>query len=110
MTNTTESLTLTLADVDRISPLAGRCFIQLDRPATMSDLIHIPEVAQRKSTGDILWPGTVLKLTPRNTHDPDYQPEEVKDGDKVWVALMLEDVDREVLLTRNTRIWAGLIP
>lgn len=106
MTNTDS---LTLADVARISPLPGRCFIQLDRPATMSDLIHIPDTAQKKDTGDILWPGTVLKLTPRNPHDPDYQQEEVGDGDKVLVALLLEDVERRVILTRNTRIWGALV-
>ena len=101
---------LTLDDVARISPLPGRSIIHLDRPPTMSDLglLHLPGTAQKKSTGDILWPGTVVKISPRKEHHPDYQPEEVGDGDRVLVALMLDDVEREVIITLNTRIWAGL--
>jgi hypothetical protein len=76
----------------------------------MSDLgtLHIPGTVQKKSTGDILWPGTVVKISPRNPSHPDYQPEQVRDGDRVLVALMMDDVEREVIITLNTRIWAGL--
>ena len=100
--------TLTASDVSRISPLPGRVIIHLDRPATMSDLIHIPDTAQKKKTTDILWPGTILKITPRPEHHPHYQPEQVGDGDRVLVALLLEDVEKEIIITLNTRIWAGL--
>lgn len=102
--------TLTLSDVAHISPLPGRSIIHLDHPATMSDLglLHIPDSAQKKSTGDILWPGTVLKISPRKESHPDYQPEQVGDGDRVLVALMMDDVGREIIVTLNTRIWAGL--
>jgi len=102
--------TLTLADAARISPLPGRSIIHLDKPATMSDLgtLHLPGMAQKKGTSDILWPGTILKISPRKEHHPDYQPEQVEDGDRVLVALMLDDVEREVIITLNTRIWAGL--
>lgn len=102
--------TLTLSDVARISPLPGRAIIHLDKPPTMSDLglLHLPGTAQKKSTGDILWPGTVLKISPRKESHPDYQPEQVEGGDRVLVALMMDDVEREVIITLNTRIWAGL--
>lgn len=100
--------TLTLSDVARISPLPGRCLIHLDRPATMQDLIHIPDMAQKKTTGDVLWPGTLLKITPRKVEDPAYQPEQVHELDRVLVALQLGDLEREVILTRNTRIWGAL--
>ncbi len=99
---------LAVADVARISPLPGRCIIHLDRPATMSDVIHIPDSAQKKKTSDILWPGTVLKITPRGEDHPHYQPEQVRDGDRVLVALMVDDVEKEIIITLNTRIWAGL--
>ena len=99
---------LMVEDVARISPLPGRSIIQLDKPATMSDLIHIPDSAQNKSDNDILWPGTVLKISPRKESHPDYQPEQVEGGDRVLVALMLDDVEREVIITLNTRIWGAL--
>lgn len=99
---------LTPSDVAFITPLPGRCIIQLDRPATMSDLIHLPDSAQKKTDSDILWPGTILKITGRKKEDPDYQPEQVGEGDRVLVALMMDDIERQVILTRNTRIWGAL--
>lgn len=101
---------LTVEDAARISPLPGRSIIQLDKPATMSDLglLHLPGTAQKKSDRDILWQGTVLKISPRKESHPDYQPEQVEGGDRVLVALMMDDVEREVIITLNTRIWAGL--
>ena len=100
---------LTHEDVARISPLPGRAIIQLDAPDTMyNSLIHLPGTAQKKSDKDVLWTGTVLKITPRNEHHPDYQPEEVEAGDRVLVALMLDDVGKEITITLNTRIWAEL--
>lgn len=100
---------LTLSDVARISPLPGRAIIQLDAPDTMYHaLIHLPSTTQKKSDKDVLWPGTVLKIMPRNESHPHYQPEEVEAGDRVLVALLLEDVGKEITITLNTRIWAGL--
>jgi hypothetical protein len=94
-------------------PLPGHCFIRLDPQPTHSGSIIIPDSARNGKPTDVLWTGTVLAMTPRhiehagssrlvhNTYTEDFCA-----GDRIILALLMSDLDRDVILTDNTRIYA----
>ena len=122
MNLTLETVNQMLADGWR--PTRGRCFIHLDAPPTMSGLLHIPELSQEVQLTDAVWRGTILALSPRwerakdleekfgesagrvmvNIDEIDNRP--LAAGDRVWLLLRAEDMDRSVIITDNTRIVA----
>lgn len=111
----TEALKLAMSRGFR--PLPGRCVVEFDKPPSMSDLLHIPEVAQEKRlmthargsvvSGDATWVGTILAISPRKHPKTGLvQVEEVSQGDRVLVALLQEEMNQSVVVTRIERLWA----
>ncbi len=93
-------------------PLPGHCFIRLDPQPTHSGSIIIPDSARNGKPTDVLWTGTVLAMTPRRTTHPGSgrlvpctYTEDFNCGDRVAVALLMSDLDRDVILTDNTRVY-----
>jgi len=99
-------------------PLSGRCVIKLDETPTMAGLLHIPDTARglRMITetsksgvrGDIAYMGEVLAMTPRKNKSGEWKEEQFKTGDKVWVMLLMEDLDERIICTRVERVYAVL--
>lgn len=92
-------------------PLKGKCIIQLDEPVAIGSIV-IPEAYRgarldmskdiRKHT-DSVYPGTCVKVTPRDGWDA----EGFKDGDRVLVALLGQDLGKNVIMTDNRRVYAA---
>lgn len=98
-------------------PLPGKCIIEWDTIPTMAGLIHIPQTAQRRGlevrgksvSGDVAAPGRVLAMTPtRSRTTGELLLEDFKTGDRVWVMLLASDMDKKVVCTLNTRVYAVL--
>jgi len=99
-------------------PLAGRCIIELDETPTLIGLLHIPdsarglklftEVSKSGVSGDRAYSGKVLAMSPRKLKSGETGKELFKVGDKVWVMLLMEDLEERVICTRVERVYAVL--
>lgn len=90
-----------------LRPCAGRCVIELDAPDAMAGGLHVPDVAQVRKVADIAFWGTVLAMTPRrNPKTGELTSELFGAGDRVWVMGRTEDLDKTLIVTDNTRVYA----
>lgn len=99
-------------------PLSGRCVIKLDETPTMAGLLHIPDSARGLRAisevkggsvyGDTAYMGEVLAMTPRKNKSGEWKEEQFKTGDKVWVMLLMKDLDEQIICTRVERVYAVL--
>ena len=95
-------------------PISGVCFVELDPLPEKIGSLFIPEVARDMKVTEPLCSGTVLKMSPRklnpNTGLPysyDFQ-EQFQAGDRVILTLRMEDLNKRVVATHNTRVYAVL--
>ncbi len=91
----------------RLRPLPGRCVIRLDPTPTMSGSLHIPDSARDLKPTDPIYSGIVVAVSPRRGEDGTPWEEGFGPGDRVWLALRLEDLGKELVATHNTRVWAS---
>ncbi len=97
-------------------PTSGKCVIELDTIPTMAGLLHIPDSARELRTmshakgktvyGDSSWTGTVRAMTPLKHRPRGFQPEDFKVGDRVLILLTEEDLNKKMIVTANTRVYA----
>lgn len=93
--------------VQRITPLPGKCIIEWDTLPEKIGSLFIPESARARENRvmEPLHTGTVLKMTPAVS--PSGVPmDDFKAGDKVLVACTLEDLQDKISITQNNRVRA----
>lgn len=93
-------------------PLAGRCVIRMDTlpSKTQSGLLHVPDAAQYlkmdQQNQNKSYTGVVLAMTRGKSPKTGREIEEdFRVGDHVFVMLAMEDLDRPVISTLNTRVY-----
>jgi len=97
-----------LASLPSFRPTAGNCLIHMERKPERdeSSLIFRPDSSRDTQNQDICYWGTCLKMTPRRNEDGSEFPEEFQVGDRVLVMMVFDDVGKEYILTKNTRVYA----
>jgi hypothetical protein len=96
--------------------MPGKCIVELERKPEC-DPSHPSIVLCDRSRDlqfnsvyrDVAYWGTVLAMTPRKAGvkgTPRGFEEGFKVGDRVWAMLLAEDLDKPVVLTENTRVYA----
>jgi len=126
---TTVDLRQLLSDYPDFRCTPGNCIVRMDKKPESIGSIHVPERSRDLNPEhDIAYMGTVLAMTPRKCdacqgsgrrgrtdlinpicHKCDGTGQFHEDfavGSRVWVMLLLMDIDREYILTKNTRIYA----
>jgi hypothetical protein len=99
-----------LASLPSCRLTAGNCLIHLERKPERDEgsLIFRPDRSRDIHPRDIAYLGTCIKMTPRRNEDGSEFQEEFRAGDWVYVMLLLDDVEREYILTKNTRVYARM--
>jgi co-chaperonin GroES (HSP10) len=93
-----------------VKPLPGKCIIEFDPFPDKIGSLFIPDVArEQRAMSDPVWPATVLAVTPRRNQTTGEPMEECfKAGDRVYVALLMQDLNAGIIATQSTRVWARI--
>jgi len=92
--------------LSRLRPLPGRCVVRLDPLPDRIGSLFIPDSANNLRPSDPVHSGTVVAMSPRKNEDGTLRVEPFSAGDRVWLALRMEDLNKELVATENTRVWA----
>jgi len=99
-------------------PIPGRCIVAIDKLPEKIGSIYTPENSRELQITNICTTGTVLEIEPRRDwypmdgphrklRDPEgKKQEQFRHGDRVILNLYAEDLDQEVVITRNEVILA----
>lgn len=98
--------------LQQVRPLPGKCIIKLDPLPDKIGSLFIPDSARDMKPTEPLHTGVVVSMSTRK-----YKPgtsklykyefqEEFQVGDRVLIALTLEDLNRGYVDTLNTRVYA----
>lgn len=92
----------------RIRPMPGKCVIELEEVPEKIGSIYLPDDARERTPRDIAVPGRCIAMTPRRGKKGREFVEEFALGDRVWVLLLLQDLNQRLICTQNTRVYARL--
>lgn len=104
---TTTLFDLTLARLfsqGHVRPLPGKCILALGRLPDTIGSIHVPDSARDLKLDNIGYWGEVLAVTGRKNARGEIQEEEFGPGDRVWVLLRAEEIDKRVIIVENVRV------
>lgn len=96
---------------ESIRLMPGNCLVRIERKANKEGSFFVPDTVRDLSLAhrDLAYFGTVLAMSPRRDDKTGRrQREDFGVGDRIWLMLLEEDLGKDVVLTKNTRVYAEI--